>query len=563
MFTNLLEVLGDKFWFVIVGCIEILVGIILCLHLSKNKKMGGQRILVGNEKKFDEAMQKSSVACLLIKVSGKLPVFYMGNLEDVLMVDFQSIEKDITTLFSHGKDKEIVKNAWNVYQKWNGEKTLQYEMELLNGKFIHIDIVRTDDNAYDFFTISDITQEHKQIQQYQELLKKSEDESQSKTSFLSRMSHEIRTPMNGIIGMLSLSKQKLDKNNVIYPYLEKCTELSNHLLDLINDILDMSRIEAGKVELENKPFSIHKMGEKLYDMFKSQLQQKNVHFEVNYEDVTEDIVIGDELRITQVLMNFLSNAVKFTSQGEVVVTIKQMMSSNHQSDLMLKVHDTGIGMSTEFISKIFRPFEQESISTSKKYGGTGLGMAISDQIISLMGGEIVVESTKGVGSDFSVFVSLPTVDQDVMVENASTEQVIESSSKEHTFQNRRVLLAEDNEINVIVLQEMLQAAGAMVEVANDGIQAVDMFQNHPLNYYDCILMDVQMPNMDGRTAARKIRQLEREDAKDILIFALSADAFTEDVRLSIKSGMNGHFSKPIDFAYLQNEVCKQLDEREG
>ena len=216
--------------------------------------------------------------------------------------------------------------------------------------------------------------------------------------------------MNGITGMLTLAERRLTPEHPAIQYLTKANELSGHLLSLINDILDMSRIEAGKVELEQAPFSLRALGGRLYDMFAKTLDANGIHYAANFEEMTADWVIGDELRISQVIINFLSNAVKFTSQGEIIVTFRQMMLRDGKVDLMVRVHDTGIGMKAEFISRIFRPFEQEDTSTTRRFGGTGLGMAISDQLVKLMGGQIVVESLPESGSDFTVFLSLPVMD---------------------------------------------------------------------------------------------------------------------------------------------------------
>lgn len=216
--------------------------------------------------------------------------------------------------------------------------------------------------------------------------------------------------MNGITGMLTLAERQLTPEHPAIQYLTKANELSGHLLSLINDILDMSRIEAGKVELEQAPFSLRALGGRLYDMFAKTLDTNGIHYAANFEEMTADWVIGDELRISQVIINFLSNAVKFTSQGEIIVTFRQMMLRDGKVDLMVRVHDTGIGMKAEFISRIFRLFEQEDTSTTRRFGGTGLGMAISDQLVKLMGGQIVVESLPESGSDFTVFLSLPVMD---------------------------------------------------------------------------------------------------------------------------------------------------------
>lgn len=280
--------------------------------------------------------------------------------------------------------------------------------------------------------------------------------------------------MNGITGMLTLAERRLTPEHPAIQYLTKANELSGHLLSLINDILDMSRIEAGKVELEQAPFSLRALGGRLYDMFAKTLDANGIHYAANFEEMTADWVIGDELRISQVIINFLSNAVKFTSQGEIIVTFRQMMLRDGKVDLMVRVHDTGIGMKAEFISRIFRLFEQEDTSTTRRFGGTGLGMAISDQLVKLMGGQIVVESLPESGSDFTVFLSLPV--------------------------------------------------------------------------------------MGGRTAARTIRGLARPDAADIPIYALSADAFAEDERLSRENGMNGHLTKPIDFDALW-QIAQDIENR--
>lgn len=215
--------------------------------------------------------------------------------------------------------------------------------------------------------------------------------------------------MNGITGMLTLAERRLTPEHPAIQYLTKANELSGHLLSLINDILDMSRIEAGKVELEQAPFSLRALGGRLYDMFAKTLDTNGIHYAANFEEMTADWVIGDELRISKVIINFLSNAVKFTSQGEIIVTFRQMMLRDGKVDLMVRVHDTGIGMKAEFISRIFRLFEQEDTSTTRRFGGTGLGMAISDQLVKLMGGQIVVESLPESGSDFTVFLSLPVM----------------------------------------------------------------------------------------------------------------------------------------------------------
>ena len=293
-------------------------------------------------------------------------------------------------------------------------------------------------------------------------------------------------------------------------------------------------------------------------MFSKTLDAKGVDYHVNFEEMDADWVIGDELRISQVVINFLSNAVKFTSEGEVTVTFRQMLLHNDTLDLMIRVHDTGIGMKPEFISRIFRPFEQEDASTTRRFGGTGLGMAISDQLVKLMGGQIVVESMPGKGSDFSVFLSLPITSAPAGTAEAEGDAAVSPAAGSHAY---RLLMAEDNEINAMIAVELLAQRGAKVDVAENGQVAVDRFSASELGYYDVILMDIQMPVMDGRAAAKAIRALPRPDAQ-VPIYALSADAFVEDERLSRESGMNGHLTKPIDFDALWRIIQTILSEKE-
>lgn len=280
-----------------------------------------------------------------------------------------------------------------------------------------------------------------------------------------------------------------------------------------------------------------------------------------FEPFDTDWVVGDELRISQVVINFLSNAIKFTSEGEVTVTFRQMLLNNGVLDFMIRVHDTGIGMKPEFISRIFRPFEQEDASTTRRFGGTGLGMAISDQLVKLMGGQIVVNSQPQVGSDFSVFLSLPVADE-AAVEKETGKTTTDDDNTDTPDRGCRLLLAEDNDINAMIAVEILGKKGAEVDVAENGQVAVDRFASMPEGYYDAILMDIQMPVMDGRAAAKAIRAMSRNDAKRIPIFALSADAFVEDERLSRESGMNGHLAKPINFDELWKTLQKALSEKE-
>ena len=560
--TDLLAALGEHLPLLLVGCAEILLAVYLIgkllwgkvQHKPSGKGRGAEAIFL------QEWKRQSEEVCILLRRRDRMPVYTAGNLREVLGVTLTRLREDAASLLAGLDDETERKQRWKTYLDWDGAKPLVAEAAMQNGRWVRFIAHRSRNDNYDLIFGRDITREHQRLEDDKTKLMKVEEASQSKTTFLSRMSHEIRTPMNGIIGMLALAEGKMQKQDPAMQYLDKANELSAHLLSLINDILDMSRIEAGKVELENKPFSLRAMGDKLYDMFAKTLDARGIRYAVNFEGVTVDWLLGDELRLSQIMINFLSNAVKFTEQGEIVVTIRQMMLREGNVDLLLRVHDTGQVMDPNFVYRIFRPFEQESIETGKKYGGTGLGMAITDQLVHLMGGQILVESLPGKGSDFTVYLTLPQAEAD---EQASvTGRAEDQNQYEDAFRDCRILMAEDNDINAMIAVELLEGMGAKVDVAQNGQLALEAFQAKPEHYYDFILMDVQMPVLDGRAATRALRALDRSDATEIPIFALSADAFIEDERLSMESGMNGHYSKPIDFIALRRNVGAYLRRKE-
>lgn len=564
--TELVSMLGSHMEIVVIGCAEIAAAVAListgiARKFRKEKKPDTRS---AEQLFLYEIGRSQDEGYMVVRHKDMMPVYGAGDLEGLLGVSLLQVQDDITSIRNKMKNDAAVKRFWKSYRIWDREKPLYAEFQMKDGQWIRVAIYGCKDGRHDLVCFIRTTGMHKQMEAYEKELEQAEEASQSKTSFLYQMSHEIRTPMNGIMGMLTLAQEKLDASHPAAQYLTRVEELSGHLLSLINDILDMSRIEAGKVELEEKVFSLRSLGNKLYDMFAKNLESRGINYEVNFEDMTIDYVIGDELRISQIIINFLSNAVKFTQEGEIIVTFRQMFLQDGNADLMIRVHDTGIGMDPEFINRIFRPFEQEGADTTRKYGGTGLGMAITDQLVKLMNGEIVVKSTPGEGSDFSVFLHLPVAEEPVPAEQIEKENTAEEAEPEEieVFRGRRILVAEDNEINAMVAREILGQMGAGIDVAENGQRAVEMFDEKPENYYDFILMDVQMPVMNGRDAAKALRRLPRKDAGEILIFALSADAFVEDERKSLESGMNGHYAKPVDFEALQKNVGAILREKE-
>ncbi|WP_245535097.1 ATP-binding protein [Leadbettera azotonutricia] len=377
-----------------------------------------------------------------------------------------------------------------------------------------------------------------------------------KGDFLARMSHEIRTPMNAIIGMTGIVKKKISEpepNPIeILANIGQIETSSQHLLGLLNDILDISKIEAGKIELSDELLDLPKLISTVTTIIKPRCNDKNITFTVNADIEEPAFFIGDSLRLRQVLINLLGNSVKFTPEmGRIEFNVSIKERKDGKALLAFSVRDTGIGISEEAIKNLFKPFEQTSNQISQRYGGTGLGLAISKSIIQLFGGNITVESKVGEGSVFSFEIRLPEAKPEEEIKIAITD--IEGKLKE-----KRALIVDDVDINRLIAVNMLEYTGILIEEAADGIEALEAFKASPPNYFDIIYMDVQMPNMNGYESSMAIRKLDREDAKSVAIVALTANAFKEDIDKAIASGMNSHLAKPLEMDKLLEVTFKLL-----
>lgn len=359
--------------------------------------------------------------------------------------------------------------------------------------------------------------------------------SKAKSNFLSRMSHEIRTPMNGIIGMTAIALTEGQSQEKMVECLEKIKNSSDYLLGLINDILDMSKIESGKMHLEPVDFSMDELLTTITELITLQAKAKHIEF-VKDISLVNQWFLGDRMRISQVLINLLGNAVKFTPEhGEVRLTIRESKGAQN-SQLYFAVQDTGVGISKENQKRVFKSFEQVGGPSSSKLQGTGLGLSISSRLVQLMGSTIELLSEPGEGSKFYFKIMLPIGTQ--------TEE--EKNQEEFSFEGFRILVVEDNELNSEIARSLLEEAGFVVECVYDGAQAVEHMENTEPHTYDVILMDIMMPVMDGLDATRAIRSSKREDLRQIPIIAMSANAFDDDLKKSVECGMNGHLSKPVE-----------------
>ena len=373
-----------------------------------------------------------------------------------------------------------------------------------------------------------------------EALVTAEHANQAKSAFLNNMSHDIRTPMNAIVGFTELATTHIDDKGLVQDYLGKITVSSRHLLSLINDVLDMSRIESGKVSIEESDVHLPDVIREIETIIQSNLTSKQLEFFIDTRGVIHEDIVTDRLRLNQILLNILSNAIKFTPAGGTIsflVTEKES-SDSAGADYEFRIKDTGIGMSEEFRKNIFEAFTREKTSTVSGIQGTGLGMAITKNIVDMLGGNITVNSKVDEGSEF--IVELPCRFSTVPAETETAPE------EKPDFHGKRVLLAEDNEMNQMIAEAILTESGFSVDIANDGTEAVEKMASMPAGYYDIILMDIQMPNMNGYEATKLIRAMEDPEKATIPIVAVTANVFEEDRKLVTDAGMNGFLAKPYD-----------------
>ncbi len=376
----------------------------------------------------------------------------------------------------------------------------------------------------------------------------------SKSEFLSRMSHEMRTPLNAIIGMAQIAG-RTDNVEKLKAAINTIEVSSKHLLELINDILDLSKIEEGKLDLSIEPFLFYNMIQKITSLIDPKAKEKNISFSVNLDKDIPEIVVGDSMRISQALLNFLTNAVKFTPEnGQILLNVSNKGFKEDYVTLDFAVTDNGIGITDQQLSRLFNPFVQAETSTSKKFGGTGLGLAISKQILGLMNSDISVKTKYGKGSSFSFTLTL-FVSENISIKSDK----IDLEKINNIFAGKKALIVDDVELNRIVATELLSITGISIDEAADGSEAVRKARQ---NHYDLIFMDIQMPIMGGYEATRQIREMENPDKKNIII-AMSANVFKEDIEQSISIGMDGHLGKPIDLQSMISTVIRLLSPKEN
>ena len=408
------------------------------------------------------------------------------------------------------------------------------------------------------FTITDIDDmvqaEKQKKEELEGALQVAEEANATKMRFLANMSHEIRTPMNVIIGLASIIREESGNQKKVLENTDRLESTSKYLLTLLNDVLDMARVETGSVTLNKYEFSRNAYWQTINTIAESQAKAAEVNYIFEYEEDKQDKYIGDCIRLQQILINLINNAIKFTPKGgTVTVRSKQVETVNRRVRLQMQVEDTGIGMSKEFLPKVFQAFAQEHDATTSSYGGSGLGLSIAKNFARMMGGDITVESEEGVGTTFTVEVWLDLAME--QKEDGGEEMLMDVVD---FFLGKRILLVEDHPLNTVVARRLLEKQKMEVVHAENGKIALDIFMENEPGTFDAILMDVRMPVMDGITATQEIRALEREDAQSIPIIAMTANAFDEDKQHTYEAGMNAHLAKPIEPRMLYDTLAQQF-----
>ena len=531
--------------------------LLLVVQNNRQKLRKKDQQLLAREELFSNLSRNVDDVFLMIDTETSKVEYVSPNVQRILGLSPEAVQEDLYVLYPAGDDsgasrlENLMQMEQGVQQEWEREFVNQ---ETGEPRYIHVTGFINDVQGARkcIVDLSDRTGEHQTTLAVEAALEVAEKASKAKTDFLSNMSHDIRTPMNAIIGITTLMKNELHQPEKLAEHLGKLETSGRLLLGIINDILDMSRIESGKTTLNIEKTNLPQQVSQLDSIIRQQASQRRQTFTVE-NHVQHENVLADPNRLNQVLMNILSNAVKYTPQGgHIRLDVEELTHTEHYAKYRFVVQDDGIGMSAVYQKTLFEPFTREEKSGTNRVQGTGLGMAITKSIVDLMGGTIHVESAPGKGSRFEVVLELPIDAEADKVQTASA--LPEEDEAVSPLSGMKFLCAEDNAINAEILEMLLETKGASCTICSNGQEIVDAFASVKPGEYDMILMDVQMPVMDGLEATRRIRNGENPLGRTIPILAMTANAFLEDMQKSKEAGMDEHLSKPVDIAALEQTV---------
>lgn len=469
---------------------------------------------------------------------GNISLDFKRIREEIVSPEYQEYMKnflDLTTLSDRMKDRDTIAAEYlSTSESWHMARFIVKKRDTKNRVTNVLYLVR------------DINEQKVQEYEYKEKLIRTAEEARraniAKTDFLRRMSHDIRTPINGILGMIKIAEHYKDDREKQAECLYKVKEATGFLLQLVNDVLDMNKLESGEIKLEEKPFNILEILMSVDNILQMQCEEQAIHLEFEHSDIEHINLIGSPIHFQQILQNITSNAVKYNKEkGNIHVSTKELFNNGEMAYYEFECSDTGIGMSEEFQKHAFETFSQENRTARTVYSGTGLGLAICKELVEKMGGIVELKSELNVGTTFTI--TLPfKIDLEAHQNVASSDNNMELESLE----GKKVMLVEDNELNMEIAKFLLENEGMEVTHCWNGKEAVETFENANDNDFDLILMDIMMPVMGGLDATRAIRASKKSDATTIPIFAMSANAFSDDITQSMEAGMNGHFSKPLE-----------------
>ena len=531
--------------------------LLLVVQNNRQKLRKKDQQLLAREELFSNLSRNVDDVFLMIDTETSKVEYVSPNVQRILGLSPEAVQEDLYVLYPAGDDsgasrlENLMQMEQGVQQEWEREFVNQ---ETGEPRYIHVTGFINDAQGAKkcIVDLSDRTGEHQTTLAVEAALEVAEKASKAKTDFLSNMSHDIRTPMNAIIGITTLMKNELHQPEKLAEHLDKLEKSGQLLLGIINDILDMSRIESGKTTLNVEKMNLPQQISQLDSIIRQQAGQRRQTFTVNTH-LQHENVLADPNRLNRVLMNILSNAVKYTpTGGHIRFEVDELPRNEHYARYRFVVQDDGIGMSEAYQKTLFDPFTREERSGTNKVQGTGLGMAITKSIVDLMGGSIGVESATGKGTRFEVVLEFPV---DAEADTVPEAQVLPEEEEETSpLSGMKFLCAEDNAINAEILEMLLKANGASCTICSNGQEIVDAFASVKPGEYDMILMDVQMPVMDGLEATRRIRSGENPLGRIIPILAMTANAFLEDMQKSREAGMDEHLSKPVDIAALEQTV---------